>query len=131
MEVKGRLQGPEPPPLLSLYLSSDFVRVGLDCLSLEDRIVIISRHPFVLPWCYGLDVSPEPIRWAFYPQYGSGKRKLPSLNGWMLLLREDESSLTSLPLLSLHVVLWLYCGVSRRPLADTVPPSWMVQPAKP
>lgn len=41
MEVKGRLQGPESP-LLSLYLSLDFVRVGLDCLSLEDRTVIIS-----------------------------------------------------------------------------------------
>lgn len=95
MEVKGRLQGPESP-LLSLYLSLDFVRVGLDCLSLEDRTVIISHRPFVLPRCYGLDVSPEPMHWAFYPQYGSGKRKLPSLNGLMLLLREDESSLTSL-----------------------------------
>lgn len=28
MEVKGRLQGPETPPLLSLYLSSDFVKGG-------------------------------------------------------------------------------------------------------
>lgn len=85
--------------------------------------------------CYDLDVSPEFMCWELYNQCGSGKRNLPALSGLVLLLREwtlikVSPPFPSLSQLSLYEDLWLYYGELRRPLADTVPPSWIVQPTK-